>query len=348
MSYKIATAEIVLPGGDLDETISFFSKKLGFQLESIFPADNPKEAVINGYGLRIRLKCYENIQPGIISITGKKTKTIIGPNGTEIRFQKSNETYVLPDVEQSIEISRLNQAKWKIGRAGMEYRDLILNRYGGRFIASHIRIPKAGPVADYVHFHKIRFQMIYCYKGSAKLVYENQGEPFIFQAGDCVLQPPEIRHQVLENSDQFEVIEITSPASHMTCTDPNFELPNLVTDRKQTFCDQNFIFNKAENTSWNDWRSPGFIMRDIGIAEATHGLVQVQVVKPSLFKTSFTQKHETEFHFIFLLNGSMKILLDGDSSYNLKSGDSITIPSKKEFSITQCTNQTQFLEILFL
>ena len=73
---------------------------------------------------------------------------------------------------------------------------------------SHIRILKAGPVSDYVHFHKIRFQMIFCNKGWAKLVYEDQGSPFIFQAGDCILQPPEIRHQVLENSDGFEVVEI--------------------------------------------------------------------------------------------------------------------------------------------
>ena len=39
------------------------------------------------------------------------------------------------------------------------------DRLGGRFIASHIRIEQGGPVPDYVHFHKIRFQMIYMTRG---------------------------------------------------------------------------------------------------------------------------------------------------------------------------------------
>ena len=41
-----------------------------------------------------------------------------------------------------------------------------------------------------------------------KLVYEDQGEPFILNAGGCATQPPEIRHCVLQASDNLEVIEI--------------------------------------------------------------------------------------------------------------------------------------------
>ena len=41
--------------------------------------------------------------------------------------------------------------------------------------------------------------MIYCMKGWVRLVYEDQGEPFLLEPGDCVLQPPEIRHRVLES-----------------------------------------------------------------------------------------------------------------------------------------------------
>lgn len=48
------------------------------------------------------------------------------------------------------------------GRAGMEYRDLIPGRFGGKVIASHIRLPFSGEVPDSVHYHKIDFQMIYC------------------------------------------------------------------------------------------------------------------------------------------------------------------------------------------
>src|SRR6185503_1504966 len=69
------------------------------------------------------------------------------------------------------------------GRAGMEYRDLIPDRLDGRVIASHIRITKGGEVPDYVHYHKIRFQMIYCKRGWIRVVYEDQGPPFVLNAG---------------------------------------------------------------------------------------------------------------------------------------------------------------------
>src|SRR5206468_1250390 len=68
------------------------------------------------------------------------------------------------------------------GRAGMLYRDLIPNRLGGRYIASHIRIIEGGPVADWVHFHRIAFQVIAVRRGWVRVVYEDQGEPFVMHA----------------------------------------------------------------------------------------------------------------------------------------------------------------------
>ena len=99
------------------------------------------------------------------------------------------------------------------GRAGMLYRDLIPGRLGGRYIASHITIPEGGPVADWVHFHRIALQMIFVRRGWVRVVYEDQGEPFVMNAGDLVLQPPEIRHRVLESSPGLEVVEISAPGA---------------------------------------------------------------------------------------------------------------------------------------
>ena len=47
----------------------------------------------------------------------------------------------------------------------MKYLDLIPDRQGGRVIASNIAIPEGGKVNDFVHFHLVEFQFIYCYKG---------------------------------------------------------------------------------------------------------------------------------------------------------------------------------------
>lgn len=116
----------------------------------------------------------------------------------------------------------------------MEYRDLIPDRQGGRFIASHIRIPQGGPVPDYVHYHKIRFQMIFCVRGWVRLVYEDQGPPIVIEAGDAVLQPPEIRHRVLECSEGFEA-EVASPAEHETWLDHELGLPTPAVRRDRDF-----------------------------------------------------------------------------------------------------------------
>ena len=121
---------------------------------------------------------------------------------------------------------------WHLGRAGMQYRDLIPDRLGGRVIASHIRVPDGGAVPDYVHYHQIEFQMIYCYRGWVRLVYEDQGEPFVMSAGECVLQPPGIRHRVLECSPGLEVIELAVPAAHATFADHVLALPTPVRERE--------------------------------------------------------------------------------------------------------------------
>ena len=67
---------------------------------------------------------------------------------------------------ETVELTGTSQ----VGRAGMEYRDLIPDRLGGRFIASHIRITDGGPVPDSVHFHDIGFQVIVCRAGWVRVV----------------------------------------------------------------------------------------------------------------------------------------------------------------------------------
>ena len=78
-------------------------------------------------------------------------------------------TALLSRGEEQIQVSRNPQSHIpnpkSNGRAGMEYRDLIPDRLDGRVIASHIRIAEGGEVPDYVHYHKIKFQMIYCKAG---------------------------------------------------------------------------------------------------------------------------------------------------------------------------------------
>src|SRR6185369_4473767 len=281
----IRLAQVLLPCRDLAATLAFFTDRLGFKLNLIFPADSPSTAVISGHGLTLRLETAGEIAAPITlrllcdlsSLPKGTSHTLIAPGGTRIELVEARQPVEVPAGSQEFVLSRMGEA-WGVGRAGMQYRDLIPSRLGGRFIASHIRIPEGGPVPDYVHFHRIRFQMIYCKKGWARLVYEDQGEPFLFHAGDCVLQPPEIRHRVLEASDGLEVIEIGCPALHETFADHAMNLPTPHLLPERDFGGQRFVRHIAAEAPWLPWRAKGFAMRDTGIGDATDGLAGARVV----------------------------------------------------------------------
>jgi len=43
----IAGAEIVLPCTDIKDTLDFFTGKLGFRIDMIYPADAPRIAIVS-------------------------------------------------------------------------------------------------------------------------------------------------------------------------------------------------------------------------------------------------------------------------------------------------------------
>ena len=347
----IRTAEIVLPCAELDPSVAFFTGRLGFRLETIFPAEDPEIAVIAGHGLRLRLARVAAGGPGTLRLAcaepdriAEGARLLIAPNGTRIEIVEAEPPLTLPPLAPEFVLSRWDDdAAWTSGRAGMGYRDLILGRLGGRFIASHIRIAAAGPVADYVHFHKVRFQMIYCRAGWARLVYEDQGPPFRLEAGDCVLQPPQIRHRVLESSAGLEVIEIGCPALHETWADHDLPLPNASLDPTRDFSGQRFHRHIAANVAWRPWHADGFEIRDIGIGSATGGLAGAGVIRPGSARATRRLRHGGEFLFLFVLDGQCR--LDCGDLHEVAAGDAITIPGGLPYALTACTPDLQLLEV---
>lgn len=65
------------------------------------------------------------------------------------------------------------------------------------------------------HQHDCEFQFVYVLNGWARFQCEDQGEVTI-RAGSCVNQPPGIRHNLIEYSDDFEVLELVVPADFGT------------------------------------------------------------------------------------------------------------------------------------
>ena len=102
-------------------------------------------------------------------------------------------------------------------RAYREYRDLGIGKAtGGRVHAHVIRTTKPCPEGGSgLHYHDVEFQMVMVLRGTSTVWFEGQGE-VTFEPGDCWLQPPRIRHDVLHYSDDYEVLEITLPAEYET------------------------------------------------------------------------------------------------------------------------------------
>ena len=162
----------------------------------------------------------------------------------------------------------------------------------------------------YGHYHTVGFQLIFCIAGWVDLVYEDQGPECRLHAGDCVIQPPEIRHRVLFASDNIEVIEIGVPAEHVTTIDHEMTLPNGPTNPDRLFHGQRFIHHKQAEADWHPWRIPGFVHRDTGILDATNGVANVQVARWQGGETR-RASHDCDILFHFVMTGTMRLAVDG-------------------------------------
>ena len=281
----------------------------GFRLDLVFPADEPHTAVLGKGEDSVRL----TTRPG-------------APPPSE----------ALPPFIPQFMLTRAGNAPGE-GRAGMLYRDLIPGRLGGRYIASLISIPQGGPVADWVHFHRVALQLIAVRRGSVRVVYEDQGEPFVMGEGDVVLQPPGIRHRVLESSPGLEVVEIAAPALHATFADHQLELPNA-RNPERLFGAQRFLRHVAANAPWTAYR--GGEARETGMAEATDGLAEVRTIRGDVS----VPPHDGELMFGFVLDGSAR--LDAGEQHRIESGDAFTIPPGSAWRVGDASTDFRLLQVL--
>lgn len=347
-------AEMRLPTQELREDIPFFTKVLGMKMDMIYPADDPSVAVFSGHGLRLRIDKQASEAPGTLRILcddpdgfADGQRVLIAPNGTRVEIEERHPPLVMPKTLHSFVVRRLkDQAPWIIGRAGMHYRDLVPDRLGGSIIASHIRIPDGGPVPDMVHFHRVGFQLIFCIHGWVDVVYEDQGEKMRLTAGDCFIQPPEIRHRVLEASDNVQVIEIGVPAEHVTEIDHEMTLPTPHLRPDREWQGQRFVYNKAEGAPWQSFRLPGFDARDTTIAENTKGVAGVQVVRPATAGADpVWASHDTDIHFTFVMNGTVTLEGEGRDPYPLEEGDAFVIPPAMKTRLSNASADLELLEV---
>jgi mannose-6-phosphate isomerase-like protein (cupin superfamily) len=285
----------------------------GFRLDVIYPADDPHTAVLSNADATIRL----TTRPGA------------GPPRAG-----------LPTFKPDFVLTRAGNAGGE-GRAGMLYRDLIPDRLGGRYIASHITIPDGGPISDWVHFHHIAVQALYIARGWVRVVYEGQGDPFVLDAGDLVLQPPAIRHRVIESSPGLEVIEIAAPALHATFTDHQMNLPNGSLDVERSYSGQRFLRHIGSEAPWKAYN--GGECRETALSEATGGLMEARTVRPGAASEIHFQPHDGELVFGFVLDGSAT--LEHEAAAELGQNDAFVIPPDQAWRLSSMSDDLSILHI---
>jgi len=190
------------------------------------------------------------------------------------------------------------------------------------------------------------------------VVYEDQGPPFTLEAGDCVLQPPHIRHRVLECSAGLEVIELSSPASHETLVEHDLSLPTPDRAPDREFGGQRFARHIAAAAAWQPWRAAGFEARDLGIAAASAGLADVRVIRRrvGIAPPAPLCRHDAELLFTFVLRGSVALVRDwrprpGPESapdldvHTLAAGDAFAVPAHEPHRLVDCSADMELLQI---
>ena len=295
---------------DLDLAIDEL-KLEGFRLDVIYPADNPQCAVLS---------------------SADETALVVTPEAPELPDR-------LPSFEAEFVLTRASEDSEQ-GRAGMLYRDLIPGRLGGRYIASHITIADGGPVADWVHYHRITLQLIYVRRGWVRVVYQDQGEPFVMNEGDLVLQPPLMRHRVLESSAGLEVVEVSAPAVHATFADHDLVLPNG-SNPGRVYGGQYFLHHVAADTPWTS--ADEGLAQDTQLEIASSGLAQVRTLRPRSGESLSFGGHRGELVFGFVLDGTAT--LDYRGRHEVGAADAFVIPPGQSWQVAHPSRDFRLLHV---
>jgi hypothetical protein len=164
-----------------------------------------------------------------------------------------------------------------------------------------------------------------------------------------VLQPPRIRHRVLECSPGLEVVEVSSPAEHYTHADLELELPTAAVLPERDFGGQRFTRHVAAAAAWSSSGYAGFEARDLGLAAATSGFATARVLRAAADhggSPAAAEAHDAELLFGFVAAGHLELRLDGESPFTLSGGDAFVVPAGRSFALASPPSDAELLEVV--
>jgi mannose-6-phosphate isomerase-like protein (cupin superfamily) len=128
-------------------------------------------------------------------------------------------TKARPRGKQRFTVSHRSETDFAGGlRRYAKYRDLGISAATSGLVQAHVIqfVPPCRPEeVSKLHYHDVEFQMVYVLKGWIKTELEREGG-ITMREGSCWIQPPRVKHRVLDYSDDCQVLEIVLPADFKT------------------------------------------------------------------------------------------------------------------------------------
>ena len=115
---------------------------------------------------------------------------------------------------------------------------------------------------------------------------------------------------------------------------------------------QKFNVNLAQNAKYQNGMRDFFEYRDLGINDASHGDYHAHIIKVKAkckgdqdMHTSGFHKHLLNFQMVYILQGWIKFIYEGEGEFTFKKGDCVMQPAEIKHNELSCSDDLELLEI---
>lgn len=245
--------------------------------------------------------------------------------------------------------------EWEVGSDGSLFRNLTDSLEFSLIDIKQEKACQQQSLTEYSIYHDLKFHMLHCLQGSVRLVYELQGPPFVFSAGDILLEPPLIRHQVLEKSTDLRILEFSSPVERATYAEFETQLPTYNYDPEAKFCGQNFkhfrrqdaIFTNAFGM-WasNCWKCCNTLVDEASGNKLSAVIYVLDDSRPiSALATNTYFKHSAGMLYFRIIAGYMDIFINLARSKKHYAGSTVILNSTDAVKIGRCSANIEFVAV---
>jgi quercetin dioxygenase-like cupin family protein len=265
-----------------------------------------------------------------------------------MKAQRSNETkaqrlHALNSAQTVIQNLCYTPAAPALWRGGFwpffQYRDLGLNGASrGAMSAEHIRFVGSNQSTEWFR-HSLEFNWIYVLKGKATVEYET-GETETLKADDAILLPAGFGQRFFGFSEDYEALEVTTPAQAMLSLEPTAPSPKGASKP---------VINRdsPEAHVVGEGLRRFFKYRELGATEATKGRYSLHILSCAERVPGGTEWHYHEAgQFSYVLSGWGTVNLRDQQTLHFKTGDAITVCPGYEHNVPDFSPEYKVIELV--